>query len=250
MKISIITVTKNSARTLDRTMRSVVNQIHPDVEHLVKDAGSTDTTRELAQAANSSAIIINQPDRGIYDAMNQGFAASTGDVVAFLNSDDHYADERVLADIATAFDRTGADYVYGDVEMTDAQGTVVRRWVTTEAGLRPLRAAQIPHPALFIRRSVLAQLPGPFDPSYRISADLKQQLLFINRLRVKGHYLPRTLTVMEIGGASTGGLRAYLRGWLESRRAYNEVEGRGGCLYVVRKVLSKLPGFRMVALRT
>ncbi|MBQ0958347.1 glycosyltransferase [Ideonella sp. 4Y11] len=250
MKISIVTVTKNSARTLERTMRSVLGQRHPDVEHLIKDAGSTDNTRELAQSVSASAIVINQADRGIYDAMNQGFAACTGEVVAFLNSDDHYADDQVLAEVAAAFERSGADYVYGDVEMTDAQGQVVRRWVTTDACLRRLRAAQIPHPALFVRRSVLAQLSGPFDPSYRISADLKQQLLLINRMQVKGHYLPRTLAVMEIGGASTSGVRAYWRGWQESRRAYNEVEGRGGSLYVARKVLSKLPGFRIAALRT
>ena len=105
---------------------------------------------------------------------------------------------------------------------------------------------QIPHPALFVRRSLLNKINPPFDPSYRISADLKQQLIFINKLRSKGVYISRPLTRMSMGGASTEGFRSYVAGWKESAQAYNEVFGKGGWWFTARKVFSKLKSLRNI----
>ena len=113
MKISIITITKNSARTIERTVRSVAFQKNVTIEHIIKDAGSTDKTIEIATYINPSIIIISKPDAGIYDAMNQGYLSSTGDIVAFLNSDDEYIDENVLYDVMKIFTKTNCEYYNG-----------------------------------------------------------------------------------------------------------------------------------------
>ncbi|HBE90094.1 MAG TPA: hypothetical protein DDW41_02695 [Candidatus Andersenbacteria bacterium] len=247
MKFSIITVTKNSALTIQRTVKSVTSQIYNNIEHVIKDVGSTDGTIELAKLLNPNVVVISKPDIGIYDAMNQGFLASTGDIVAFLNSDDYYMDSSVLSDIALAFKLNDCDYVYGDITVVSTTGEIVRIWQTGRIDGEGLVGRQIPHPGLFIRRCVFNKLILPFDPSYRISGDLKQQLIIINQLKCKGEYLNRSLVVMQNGGESTSSLISYYLGWKESVRAHNEVLGSGGLWFVIKKVLSKFRGLRVQA---
>lgn len=244
MRISIITVTKNSSSTIARAMKSVRDQEGVAVEHIVKDACSTDDTVAIAAKINPSSRIIVEPDANIYDAMNQGFLSVSGEIVAYLNSDDHYSDNFVLRDVDKLFTSTGCDYVYGDIEMINAFGKVVRKWRTGEIGADGLVGKQIPHPAFFVRKSVLEKLHGPFDPTYKISGDLKQQLIIINKHHAKGCYLSRTVTIMRMGGESTRALSSYINGWKESYRAYNEVFGAGGALFVIGKVFSKLKQVR------
>ena len=213
MQISVITVTRNSSRTIARTVNSVSSQHEVNVEHIIKDACSIDRTIEFAQCANSSVVVISKPDIGIYDAMNQGFLASTGEVVAFLNSDDYYIDRHVLSDVVKMFNETDCDFVYGNITMTSPTGEIVREWHSDLLDDAGLVGRQIPHPAIFIKREVLNHLTLPFDSSYRIAADLKQQLVIINHLKFKGKHLNRSLVIMETGGTSTHSFSSYFMGW-------------------------------------
>ena len=245
--ISIVTVSYNSSSTISNTLRSVAIQQHPSIEHIIVDGASTDDTIAIVRREGAHvARIISEPDQGIYDAMNKGLAMATGELIGFLNSDDEFADATVLSDVAEAFLDGKADYVYGDIQMINAGGQVVRDWRTGEVPSKGLTNMQIPHPALFVRRSLLNKINPPFDPSYRISADLKQQLIFINKLRSKGVYISRPLTRMSMGGASTEGFRSYVAGWKESAQAYNEVFGKGGWWFTARKVFSKLKSLRNI----
>jgi glycosyltransferase len=245
MRISVVTVCFNSVKTIADTLRSVALQSHPDVEHIIVDGASTDGTIERVRTTASLGIrVVSEPDEGIYDAMNKGLALASGDVVAFLNSDDCYVDANVLSDVAAAFEAGDPDLVYGDISMVNANGEMVRYWRTGVVPDGGLRASQIPHPALFVRKRVLNTVSPAFDPKYRIASDLKQQLILINQRGARGVYVPRPLVTMRIGGASTGDLSGYVTGWKESARAYNEVFGAGGAWYTVRKVLSKFRGLR------
>lgn len=245
MKISVVTVCFNSAKTIADTLQSVARQSHPEVEHVIVDGGSTDGTVALVQAsASRSTRIVSGSDDGIYDAMNKGLALVTGDLVAFLNSDDYYIDSGVLSDVATACEAGNADFVYGDIRMVNAGGETVRNWRTGPIPDGGFTAGQIPHPAFFVRKPVLDTLSPAFDPKYRIASDLKQQLILINQRGARGVYLQRPLVIMRIGGASTGKLSSYLAGWKESALAYNEVFGSGGSWYTARKVLSKVRSLR------
>jgi hypothetical protein len=103
-----------------------------------------------------------------------------------------------------------------------------------------ITATQLPHPSLFISKDILAKINPPFDATYRISADLKQQLIMANKLRAHGYYLPCALAKMRLGGASTLDYKAYFLGWVESVRAWNEVHGGGGLVYVIKKIIKAL----------
>jgi glycosyltransferase len=135
-------------------------------------------------------------------------------------------------------------FVYGDILMVDNHGRTVRNWKTGVLKADRLEGRQIPHPAFFVRRELLNNIGLAFDPTLRIAADLKQQLILINKLGARGSYLPRALVKMRLGGTSTASLGSYVTGWKESARAYNDVFGRGGHLFTLLKVLSKLGGLR------
>lgn len=237
---SIITVTLNSESTLSDTLYSVAAQRGVVVQHIVKDGGSTDDTIALVKRFSEDIVLKECPDVGIYDAMNQGLIEASGEFVGFLNSDDFFAYDNALQDVAAAFAATGADIVYGDIEMIDSAGKVTRRWRSGPLSSGRLKAKQLPHPAFFVRRERLMQLSPPFDDSYRISADFKQQLLLINVLQAASAYLPKTLVTMRQGGASTADLRAVFRGWKECMRAYREATGSAGWMFVAGKVGRKL----------
>lgn len=246
LKISVITVTWNSASTLQECLNSIANQSYKNLEHVIVDGVSTDGTLEIAKNnIEKIDILISEPDHGIYDALNKGFKLSTGDIVGILHSDDYYYDNSILDRVAKEFDDASIDYVYGDIQMINNEGKQVRYW---SAGLLPqgrISSTQIPHPSIFLSRKLINKLKPPFDSSYKISADLKQQLIFANVLNAKGVYISSPLVKMRIGGTSTKSLSAYIDGWKESIRAWNEVHGSGGTLYVIKKVFSKLKGLKI-----
>lgn len=239
---SIVTVTLNSSATLPDTLSSVARQKGVSVQHIVKDGGSTDATLALAReaGANGQVELITTEDIGIYDAMNQGFAAARGAYVGFLNSDDLLSVDGALSEVAALFEREGADIVYGDIEIINAQGKVARHWRSGALNNGRLKGRQLPHPAFFVRRSVLADMGRPFDPSYKIAGDFKQQILLINQMDKKAVYLPKTLVTMRQGGASSANFKAIMQGWKECMRAYYEVTGKSGLGFVIGKVARKL----------
>ncbi|MFM7725108.1 MAG: glycosyltransferase, partial [Flavobacteriales bacterium] len=100
MKVSIITITYNSAETLEDTIQSVLSQDYPNVEYIIVDGSSKDDTLAIVERYRKSiAVVLSEPDKGIYDAMNKGVRLATGDVIGILNSDDFYADSTVLTDV-------------------------------------------------------------------------------------------------------------------------------------------------------
>ena len=105
MRISIITATYNSASTIRDTLESVNAQTYPDIEHIIVDGKSRDNTLELVkQYGKRVTKIISEPDNGIYDAMNKGIKAATGDVIGILNSDDFFTSDDVISAIVFAFE--------------------------------------------------------------------------------------------------------------------------------------------------
>ncbi len=103
MKISILTVTYNSAATLRDTIESVRKQDYPNVEHVIVDGQSTDGTLDIIRSYSHIRNWVSEKDNGIYDAMNKGIGMATGDIIGILNSDDIYQDSRVLARVMETF---------------------------------------------------------------------------------------------------------------------------------------------------
>jgi glycosyltransferase involved in cell wall biosynthesis len=205
MKISVITVCFNSEATIADTLQSVREQSYPEIEHIVVDGGSTDRTAEIVSAEGGRvATFVSEPDRGIYDAMNKGIGLATGDVIGFINADDFYASEGVLAKVAEMFRHPGVDACYGDlcyVKVFNTQ-SVVRYWRSSE--FRPGLFASgwcPPHPTFFVRRKIYERF-GRFDLGYRIAADVELMMRFLEVHCVRARYLPEVLVKMRMGGTT------------------------------------------------
>ena len=204
MKISVITVSYNSAKTIADTLAAVAMQTHTDIEHLVIDGASEDGTLEIVRGhATPQLRLISESDKGIYDAMNKGLAKATGEVVGFLNSDDFYIDDAVLAKIANAFQDPAVDACYGDlVYVTQDNSRVVRYWKS-----KPFTKGDFakgwcpPHPTFYVRKSVIERL-GLFDQAYKMGVDVEFMMRYLERGNVRAVYIPHVLVRMRLGGAS------------------------------------------------
>ena len=232
MKISIITVTWNSAATVVDTLRSVNVQTHPDVEHIVIDGGSSDATLAIVKAEGRRVTtVVSEPDHGIYDAMNKGLALAGGDVVGLLNSDDFLAAPHVLSTIAATFADPDVDAVYGDLcyVRQNASSQIVRYWRSSPFVPGAFaRGWAPPHPALYIRRKIYEQL-GRFDLVYSLTADLELMARFIEIHRIRTRHVPQVFVHMRLGGATNKNLRNIVRGNREIWRALHK-HGLAGSL--------------------
>ena len=245
MKISVITAVYNNRGTVAQALDSALAQTHPDVELIVIDGGSSDGTLQVLQGyADRLAVLVSEPDRGIYDALNKGIARAGGEVVGFLHSDDLFADEHVLARIAAAFADPAVDAAYGDLLYVrkDAPDRVVRTW--RAGAFTPGNLAHgwmPPHPTFYVRRSVYQRLGG-YDTSYRIAADYDCVLRLLGKGGIRAAYIPEILVKMRVGGASNRSLKNILQKSREDYRALR-VNGVGGLWALAWKNLSKLPQF-------
>src|SRR3990172_2540688 len=131
MKISIITVVYNNVATIEDTILSVVTQSHLNAEHIVVDGGSTDGTLSIIERGKDKlAIVVSEPDNGIYDAMNKGLHLASGEIVGTLNADDVYADDTVLSQVAAVFADSAVDACFADLVYVDQHdlGRIIRYW--------------------------------------------------------------------------------------------------------------------------
>lgn len=212
MKLSVITVARNSASTLERTLQSVLRQQGADVEHVVVDGGSTDGTAELLRRYEAlyggRLRWISEPDSGIYSAMNKGLALATGDAVAFLNADDHYPSPRTAAVALEALRASGAEMVYGDARILNPDGSTRRYYDSSPFRLWQMRIGNMPaHPATFMLRSTVERL-GPYREDMRLSADFELLLRYLCIHRTRAQYVPGLVVNMLNGGASNSGWAA------------------------------------------
>ncbi len=220
MKISVVTVCCNSARTIGHTVESFLAQSHPYKELIIVDGASRDGTLDIVRSfASDDMKIISEPDKGIYDAMNKGLAAFTGDAIGFLNSDDRFKDESALAHIAAGLN--DADVVFGDLDfVTDHNSRkVVRRWRGTPYRPRAFATGWMPpHPTFYVRRAVVDAV-GRFDMTYRIAADYDFMLRAMELHDFRAAMIDQVLIDMMQGGDSTSGLKAYVKSNFEALRS-------------------------------
>lgn len=228
MKISVITATYNSGKTLRDTIESVLNQDYPDIEYIIIDGASKDNTtdiiREYECRFNGRLKWISEPDKGIYDAMNKGIAMATGDIVGILNSDDFYTSNNILATVASAFKNNSIDAVYGDIHyVNDNDLKKCVRYYSSKAFKRwQMRLGLMPaHPSFYCRKKLYEKYGG-FDLSYKVAADFEclLRLIFVHKIRTQ--YIPMDFVTMRTGGASTSGLTSHKQILKDHLRAYKK----------------------------
>ncbi len=217
MKISIITVVYNGDKTIRDTIESVLCQTYNDVEYIIIDGNSSDSTLEIVRSYGSRiAQVLSEPDQGIYDAMNKGIKIATGDVIGLLNADDVYANAEVLAEVARRFADIETDGVYGDLLYVDQNdlGKVRRTW---KAG--PYRTGDFlrgwmpPHPTLFLTKKCY-EIYGHFRLDMNSAADYELMLRMIHKNEVKLSYVQKTFVLMRLGGVSNSNLK---NRWIANR---------------------------------
>ena len=279
MKITLITACYNSAETIGTAIESVLSQKGVDVEYIVVDGGSKDSTvdiiKEYADKTLNSQLLtpnftfrwLSESDKGMYDALNKGIKMATGDIIGILNADDVLATDDTLARIAAAFqpskqtthhsptpsllDSSTIDCVYADIrfvregESVEALRKAKSVRYCSAAKWRPWMfrfAAMVPHPSFYVRRECFERLGG-YSLDYRICADFELELRYLYLAKLKAAYLPECVVVMRMGGASTAGWRSNVEINREDLRALR-AHGIWSCLPLIYlKYLFKIWGF-------
>jgi glycosyltransferase involved in cell wall biosynthesis len=170
MKVSVITVCKNSEGVIEKAIQSVLDQSYKDMEYLLIDGGSTDRTLEIAEKYKGRIdFMVSEKDGGIYDAMNKGVKHATGEIVYFLNSDDSLFDRDVVADVIGRFGIDAPLLVYGNIYLINDEHEGIVKYDRVDK--RFFLHNTICHQALFMKRDLLREI-GPYDDRYRVYADM------------------------------------------------------------------------------
>ena len=220
MKVSLITVTYNSARYLQNAIQSVYNQDYPNIEYIIVDGGSTDETLAIIEQ-NSSCITkwISEKDNGMYDAINKGMKMATGDVIGILNSDDMLASKDVISKIAACFKEQKVDSIFGDLLYVDAEETskIHRFWKGMTYNRRSFNLGWMPaHPTFYVRRNIVEQLGG-YETHYFSASDFELMTRYLYKHRISSYYLSELIVKMRKGGMSNGSFKKRFRA---NRRDY------------------------------
>ncbi|MCL2682906.1 MAG: glycosyltransferase [Bacteroidales bacterium] len=226
MKISIITVCYNSEKYIRSAIESVLNQTYSNIEHILVDGASKDTTMDIVKSYEplfgGRMKWISEKDNGIYHAMNKGIALTTGDIVGILNSDDFYANNTILEKVERCFQEKNTDAVYGDLVYVHADKIekIQRYWKSKNYKKNAFRWGWMPpHPAFFVKKDVYEK-HGPFNTNFSSAADYEFMLRVIHKEQIKLAYLPEILIKMRAGGESNQSLKNRLHGNSEDCEAW------------------------------
>ena len=207
MKISIITVCYNSESTIRDTIESVLAQDYQNIEYIIVDGESSDKTLDIIREYKDRIdTVIYEPDKGIYDAMNKGVKASSGEYVGILNSDDIFSHSNVISDLVRLLSDKKVDAVYGDLVLVDRNDTskVVRSYSSKNFKKWKIRfGLMLPHPTFYVKRSIFEKF-GFYKLNYRVSSDFE----LITRFLCNGiTYIrnPDVMVKMRQGGISSNG---------------------------------------------
>lgn len=211
MKVSLITVTYNSATTLADTIRSVASQDFPNIEYIIIDGNSNDGTQEIIRSyLGTVSNYISESDTGLYDAMNKGIRMATGDVVGIINSDDFYHRPDAISKVVNAFQEFGCQCVYGDVHFVrpDDLNKTVRYYSSRKFNLGAFSWGFMPaHPTFFTYRTNFEKF-GYYKLDYKIAADFELLVRFLYKNKLSYHYLDMDLLKMRLGGVSTASVKS------------------------------------------
>ena len=245
MKVSIITATYNSANTIIDTLRSLENQTYKNIEYIIIDGASKDNTSDVINANPTGVTsMISEPDRGIYDALNKGIDAATGDIVGFLHSDDLFSSDTAIEDIVKQFNLTSADAVYADLEYVskDNLSQVVRLWKSGKYNKNKLKNGWMPpHPTYYMKRELYEKF-GSFDLSFKIAGDYDSLLRYLWKNNISMSYIPKVLLKMRVGGASNRSLKNIIQ---KTKEDISALKNNGVPVFraILWKNLSKIPQF-------
>lgn len=249
MKISIVTATWNSGKTVEDTVKSVLSQTYKNYEYIIIDGLSKDNTLDIVRnyepQFEGRMKIYSEKDNGIYDAMNKGFQKATGDVLMLINSDDLFARPDAVEMVVREFEKhPEVDGVYADLYYVSQNNinNIVRVWKTGQQ--KQMRYGWLPaHPTFYVKRECY-QKYGYFNLKYPLAADFELMLRFVEGHGVKLTYLPEFLVKMRLGGATSKNLKNIYKQDVETINAFKENGLSGGnIMYLFWRYLPKIKQF-------
>lgn len=206
IRISIVTICFNNEREIKATIESVMNQSYPNIEYIIKDGGSKDGTLAIVEKYRERiAKVISEPDKGLYDAINTGIQAATGDVVGLIHAGDQLHDKEVIADIAKFFEENDVDVMYGYSRIVDGNGKAKRLNKSPEYSKRFVKWGWMPsHQSIYVKRELFEKF-GYYTQNVGGSGDYEWFLNYFykhaNELKIKRN--DRYIVRFTLGGQST-----------------------------------------------
>lgn len=205
LKISVVTAVYNRRSTIAETIESVLRQSWPNKEIILVDGMSNDGTDEVINHYRDKIhISIREPDKGIYDALNKGINAATGDVIGFLHADDVFASDKSLESIGTALASSEFDACYGDLLYVrqDNIDQIIRYWSSGAFNRDSFFTGWMPpHPTFYLKSNFYKQFGGYRD-DFRISADYELMLRMLVKHKLRATHINRVIVKMRVGGKS------------------------------------------------
>jgi glycosyltransferase len=245
IKVSVITVSYNSSKTIFNTIDSVNNQTYNNIEHIFIDGlSSDDTVEKIKQTSKRNNLIISEKDKGLYDAINKGISNAGGDVIGILHSDDFFNSHDIILDLVTKIQKENLDAIYGDLQYVNKTNTnkTVRYWKSCEFTPRLIKKGWMPaHPTLFLKKEVF-KTHCLYDLKFTVSSDYDFMLRVLKDDTIKFGYLPRVITNMRIGGASNKNLQNIVIKMIEDYRAIRKNK-IGSVFTLILKNTSKIKQF-------
>ena len=216
MKISIITVSYNSASTIRDTIESVFAQNYSDIEYIIVDGASTDSTISIVEEYelkfNSRLHWISEKDNGVYDAMNKGIQMSSGEVIGILNSDDIYSSTFIVTEVMTPFIDSNVGAIFGDLRYFKSENNFKFYRKYSSRFFKPWMfrwGFMPPHPTFFVRKEYYDKW-GSYDKSFDISGDYELMIRFLLVKKLSYKYLNIDMVAMRLGGASTKSIKSII----------------------------------------
>lgn len=245
MKVSIITSCYNREKTIRSCIESVLAQDYPDIEYIVVDGASKDGSLSIInEYKDRISKIISEPDRGMYEAINKGIRAATGDVIGLVHSDDFMYATDTVSHVVKKMEETDCDFLYADGIFVNEQNInkVVRKWIGGKYARWKVRCGWLPlHPTCYIKRDVMMRC-GLYDESYKIAADTNLLVNYLCNCNLKVAYLQKFVTRMRMGGMSTDASKRK-KMWNEDIRVYTGYGFKPVILTKLMKMAWKVPQF-------
>lgn len=238
--ISIITASLNSEKTIRTTIESVLNQTYQNYEYIIKDGGSKDNTiaiaNEYKERFKGRLHIVQQKDKCMYEAMNQGIEACHGEMIGIINSDDFYSSD-TLEKVAEVYEKSETEFlvVIGDMERVSTEGELIYRYHFTQDMVD--RKSCFGHPSMFAAKAVYNRI-GLYDTSYSLAADGDWQYRAMEDEEVHVVLVPLVFNHMREGGASDN--PKYRWKWFKERSRMQIEHHRGSKMSIYSKELKKV----------
>lgn len=245
MKVSLITITYNSGKTVRDTLQSVKNQTYDNIEHIVVDGLSKDDTIKIVKEFDHVVKVVSEKDNGIYDAMNKGLGLVTGDIIGLLNSDDFYDSDTVIENMVNGFKQHNVDTIYGNVRFVDPENTkrTIRTWYDRAYNINRFYYGWMPpHTAFFVKAELYKKF-GNFNTSFSISADYELMLRFLFINKASSHHIDEIWINQRAGGHSDQGLRGKYKANREDKRAWEINNIKPRFYTIIMKPLIKIQQF-------